>query len=94
MAEPLNGTSQQQAGAQNILTGGAEGRFRHLVLRELKILTVLRGALLGVHLPGIARGSRPVLIPSATATQTVARSKSALCPVWCHLARLSEPHPT
>lgn len=67
------------------------------MLGELKILTVLRGALLGVHLPGIARGSRfarPVLIPSATASQTVARSKNALCPVWCHLARLSEPHPT
>lgn len=44
---------------------------------EVKIRTVLRGALFGVHLPGIARGrrfARPVLIPSAAASQTVARS--------------------
>lgn len=76
MAHPLNGTSHQQGGALSILTGGAAGRFRHLVPRELKIRSVLRGALLGVHLPGIARGrcfARPVLIPSATASQTVAR---------------------
>lgn len=77
MAETGSRTSQQQGDAQSILTRGATGSFRHLVPGEVKVRAVLRGALLGVHLPGIARGSRfarPVLIPSAAASQTVARS--------------------
>lgn len=64
-------------------------RFRHLVPGEVKVRAVLRGALLGVHLPGIARGrrfTRPVLIPTAG-------SQSALCSVWGHLAPLSGRHP-
>lgn len=83
MTQPLKGTSHQQGGALSILTGGAAGRFRHLVPGEVKIRTVLRGALLGVHLPGIARCrrfARPVLIPSATASQTVARELECSVP--------------
>lgn len=78
MAETGSRTSQQQGGAQSILTRGATGSSRHLVPGEVKVRAVLGGALLGVHLPGIARGrrfARPVLIPSAAASsQTVARS--------------------
>lgn len=76
MAEPESRT-YQQGGAQSILTRGATRSFRHLVRGEVKVRAVLRGTLLGVHLPGVARGrsfARPVLIPSAAASQTVARS--------------------
>lgn len=77
MAEPERRTSHQQGSAQSILTRGATRSFRHLVPGEVKVRVVLRGTLLGVHLPGVARGrrfARPVLIPSAAASQTVARS--------------------
>lgn len=50
MAEPGSKTSQQQGGAQSILTRGTTRS--HLVPGEVKVHAVLRGVLLGVHSQG------------------------------------------